>query len=105
MIIANWRVSIAPGKLNKGLAWAKKTMEYQKKEGILPPKWWILRPRTGDTSTRFSMVGEFASFEEFEKHEEKRNAGPEFQALQKEMWESGWYGGVEIIISQVVEEG
>ena len=104
MIIVTWRFTTTPGGWNKGLEFAKRVMASQKKGGFIPPKWWILRPRTGDNS-RFSVVGEFASYAEFEKYAEKRDSDSGYQAQIKEMGESDWFTGVETTINQVIEEG
>ena len=57
--------------------------------------------RYGD---RFSVASQFASFAEYEKYLEKRDADSKYQAHLKEMGDSDWYVGVETIIAQVVEE-
>ena len=104
MIIVTWRVSTAPEGAKQGLEWGNKVMAGQKKAGLAPSKWWILRPRSGDFS-RFTMAAQFASLAEFEAHEAKRDADSGFQAMIKEREEADWYAGVEVIIAEVVEEG
>ena len=104
MIIVTNRWKTAMGKTEAGLEWAKKVMAYEKKAGLTAPKWWLLRPITGDTH-RFTLVGEFASLAEYEEVLAKRSADSGLQAFSKEMRESDWFVGFERQIVNVVEEG
>jgi hypothetical protein len=104
MIIATWRISTAPDRVREGLEWAKSAMANMKKAGHAPSKWWILRPRTGDTN-RFSIAAQFASWAELETQMEKRDADSGFQNLIKERQKTDWYAGIEITINEVFEEG
>ena len=104
MIIVGSRWDVAMGKIEAGLEWAKKLWEYAQKAGLLPPKWWILRPLAGDTY-RFSIVGEFASMAESEEYFAKAQADSGWMTIVKEMRESDWCVGFERTYSQVVEEG
>jgi hypothetical protein len=75
-----------------------------KKTGLTGSKWWILRPRTGDAN-RFSIAAEYASMAEFEETSAKRRADSEWKAMADELIGADWYAGIDIRISEVVDEG
>lgn len=102
MIIVAYRWETAIGKTEAGLEWSKKTGAYAKKAGLLPPKYWTLRPITGDIH-KFTIAEQYASMAEYEETRAKRAADSGFQALVKE--QSDWLAGLELIISEVVDEG
>ena len=103
MVIVTWRFTTTPGQISKGLEWASGNTEIQEKEGFLPQKKWLLRPRTGDVN-RFSAAAQFASIKEYGEWMAKAGANSAWQDRVRGLAEADWYAGTEVTISEVVEE-
>jgi hypothetical protein len=99
-------ISVAIGKTEQALEWMDRMVTHIEKAGLKVSgrKWWVVRPITGEASSRLRVVQQYASIAEWEEVLSKRRADSGYMALVKEMNES-WLVRLDREIDSQIKEG